>query len=562
MDIREINYLCKHNVNVTEMKIAIAQLNYCIGDFEGNAEKMIAAAKKAKAEHADLVVFSELAVCGYFPFDCLEFSDFIANCQSSLDRLAQQCADIPMLVGCPMPNGAEGEKPLFNAAVYLYQGQRQVFKKKNIGANPLFDERKYFEPSHDEDTLLEIGGLRIAVAIGDDLANHGKDPLLMENRMDELMSLNPDMVVALTASAFDYTMPRYRADTLRQTVLKHEIPLVMANQVGAESHLIFDGGSMAFAGNGYIDTALPFFEEDVHCVDTDTLFVFRTAEDRLVIPEKMALIHDALVMGIRDYFQKMHLQRAVIGLSGGLDSALVTYLAVKALGSENVRVVLMPSQFSTDHSISDAEALAIKLNIHYDTVPIKPIYDRYMDSLKPLFQDRPFDVTEENLQARIRGVILMAVSNKFGNVLLNTSNKSEASVGYGTLYGDMCGGLSVIGDVYKIEAYELARYINKEEEIIPWHTINKAPSAELRPDQKDTDSLPDYDILDRILFQYLERSRSAEEIIAAGFDADTVCRVIRMVNRNEFKRKQVAPILRVSPRAFGNERVVPIVAKL
>ena len=544
------------------MKIAIAQLNYCIGDFEGNTEKIVQAARKAKTEGADLVVFSELSICGYFPFDCLEFTEFLENCQHSLDQIAEQCSDIPLIVGCPLPNGIEGQKPLFNAAVFLHQGQRQVFKKKNIGSNPLFDERKYFEPSHDENRVLEFGGHRMAVVVGDDLANQGGDPLLMENRMDDLMPLNPDMVVVLAASVFDYTMPKYRIDTLRQTVLKFEIPLIMANQVGAESHLIFDGGSLAFASNGHIDTALPFFEEAVTMVDTDVLGFFRTEEDRLALPEKTVLIHDALVMGVRDYFQKMHLKSAVIGLSGGLDSALVTYFAVRALGSENVRAILLPSQFSTDHSVTDAEALAMKLQIAYDTVPIKPVYDSFMASLHPMFQDRPFDVTEENLQARIRGVILMAVSNKFGNVLLNTSNKSEAAVGYGTLYGDMCGGLSVLGDVYKTEAYDLARYINKVEEIIPWHTINKAPSAELRPDQKDTDSLPDYDILDRILFHYIECSASADEIIAAGFDGDTVRRVIRMVNRNEFKRKQVAPILRVSPKAFGNERVLPIVAKL
>lgn len=544
------------------MKIALAQLNYCIGDFEGNRDLMVSAARKAKAEGAELVVFSELSVCGYFPFDMFEFSDFVEKCEQSLAMIAERCSDIPLLVGCPVRNGVEEQKPLFNAAVYLYQGQRQVFKKKRIGSNPLFDERKYFEPSHDEDRLLEIGGHRIAVTLGDDLSHWGSDPILMENRMDELVGLRPDLVIALAASAFDYTMPRYRCNTLRQTVLKHEIPLLMVNQLGAESHLIFDGGSMAFASNGHVDTALPFFEPCVKLVDTDALCFFRTAEDRLVIPEKMALIHDALVTGVRDYFQKMHFKSAVIGLSGGLDSALVTYFAVKALGADQVRVVLLPSQFSTDHSVSDAVALAQKLQIRYDTVPIKTVYDTFMTSLQSVFEGRPFDVTEENLQARIRGVILMAVSNKFGNVLLNTSNKSEAAVGYGTLYGDMCGGLSVIGDIYKTEAFELARYINKVEEIIPWHTIDKAPSAELRPDQKDTDSLPDYDILDRILFQYIECSKSAGEIIADDFDEATVMRVIRMVNHNEFKRKQVAPILRVSPKAFGNERVLPLVAKL
>ncbi len=543
------------------MKIALAQLNYCIGNFEQNTKKIIGAALKAKADGADLVVFSELSVCGYFPFDCLEFDDFIDNCQKALDEIAEKCFDIPVLVGAPLRNDIEGQKPLFNAAIFLYQNQRQVFKKKYIGGNPLFDERKYFEPSHDEEHLLEWAGHHIAVALGDDLANHGTDPILMENKVDELKKLNPEMVIALAASAFDYTMPHYRSNVLRQTVLKHELPLIMVNQVGAQTHLIFDGGSMAFASNGYIDTALPFFEEAVKIVNTNNLFINRASEDRLVIPEKMSLIHDALIIGVRDYFQKMGFKNAIIGLSGGLDSALVTYFAAKAIGSENVRVVLLPSQFSTDHSVSDAVALAEKLEVRYDTVAIKPLFDSFDTALKPFFEGRPFDVTEENLQARIRGVILMAFSNKFGNVLLNTSNKSEASVGYGTLYGDMCGGLSVIGDVYKSEAYELSRFINRNEEIIPWHTIEKAPSAELRPDQKDSDSLPDYSLLDQILYQYIECSKSAEEIIAQGFEKAVVERTIKMVNRNEFKRHQVAPILRVSPRAFGSERLIPIVAK-
>ena len=543
------------------MKIALAQLNYCVGNFEQNTKKIIDAALKAKAEGADLVAFSELSICGYFPFDCLEFSDFIEKCQWALDQIAEKCHDVPVLVGAPLHNGIEGQKPLFNAAVFMYQGKRQVFKKKHIGDNPLFDERKYFEASHDEDQLLELAGHRIAITLGDDLANHGSAPMLMENRMDELVGLKPDLCIAMAASAFDYTMPRYRCDVLRQTVLKHELPLLMVNQVGAQTHLIFDGGSMAFASNGYIDTTLPFFEETVQMIETDSLCYYRTAEDRLAIPEKASLIHDALVLGLRDYFQKMGFKNAIIGLSGGLDSALVTYFAAQALGAENVRVVLLPSQFSTDHSVSDAVALAEKLGVHYDTVAIKPLYDGFEASLKPFFEGRPFDVTEENLQARIRGVVLMAFSNKFGNVLLNTSNKSEAAVGYGTLYGDMCGGLSVIGDVYKSEAYELARFINRTDEIIPWHTIEKAPSAELRPNQKDSDSLPDYAILDQILYQHIECSKSAEEIVTQGFDKAMVERTIRLVNRNEFKRHQVAPILRVSPRAFGTERVIPIVAK-
>ena len=544
------------------MKIALAQLNYCIGNFEQNTKKIIDAALKARSEGADLVVFSELSVCGYFPFDCLEFDVFLEKCQSAVDEIAEKCYDVPVIVGAPVRNATEGQKPLFNAALFLHQGQRKIFRKKHIGSNPLFDERKYFEPDHEENALLELCGHHIAVFIGDDLANRNADPLLMENRMDDLVNLNPDMVIALAASAFDYTMPRYRSNVLRQTVLKHELPLIVVNQVGAQTHLIFDGDSMAFASNGHVDTALAFFKEDVKIIDTDTLYINRTSEDRLVIPEKMALIHDALVLGVRDYFHKMGFKSAIVGLSGGLDSALVTYFAAQAIGAENVRVVLLPSQFSTDHSVSDAVALAEKLGVRYDTVAIKPLFDSFDTALKPFFEGRPFDVTEENLQARIRGVILMAFSNKFGNVLLNTSNKSEASVGYGTLYGDMCGGLSVIGDVYKSEAYELARFINREGEIIPWHTIEKAPSAELRPDQKDSDSLPEYDILDQILYQYIECSKSAEEIIAQGFDKAVVERTIKLVNRNEFKRHQVAPILRVSPRAFGAEWMIPIVAKL
>ena len=543
------------------MKIALAQLNYCIGDFEQNTKKIIDAAMLAKGQGAELVVFSELSVCGYFPFDCLEFEGFLNQCHQALEEIADKCSNIPILIGVPLRNEVEHQKPLFNAAMFLYQGKRQIFKKKHIGANPLFDERKYFEPSHDDNQLLELSGHRIVVTLGNDLANQGNDPFLMENRMDELCKLNPDLIIALAASAFDYTMPHYRCSTLRQTVLKHELPLIMVNQVGAQTHLIFDGGSMAFASNGYIDTVLPFFKEEVKMVDTDTLYINRTSKDRLVIPEKMALIQEALVMGVRDYFHKMGFKSAIIGLSGGLDSALVTYFAAQALGPENVRVVLFPSQFSTDHSVSDAVALAEKLGVRYDTVAIKPLFDSFDTALKPFFEGRPFDVTEENLQARIRGVVLMAFSNKFGNVLLNTSNKSEASVGYGTLYGDMCGGLSVIGDVYKTEAYELARFINRDEEIIPWHTIEKAPSAELRPDQKDSDSLPDYGLLDQILYQYIECSKSAEEIVAQGFDKAVVDKVLRMVNRNEFKRHQVAPILRVSPKAFGMERQIPIVAR-
>lgn len=539
------------------MKIAIAQLNYCIGDFGNNTEKIIKAAHEAKG--ADLVIFSELCIPGYFPADRLEYKDFIIQCQQSLDTIADQCRDIPLLVGCPLED-EKNPKQLFNCAVFLHEGKRQVFKKAILCSDDLCDERAVFQTS-DDNAVLELNGFRIAVTIGDDLSNTGPDPILIENRMDRIIGLHPNLIVNMAASVFDYTKPRKRCDLLRQTVLKYELPLIFVNQVGAQSHLIFDGGSMAFAANGHVDHTLPFFEEATEIVDTDSLYFRMTDVDNMVIPEKMSLIHDALTLGIRDYFRKLGLKTAIIGLSGGLDSSLVTYFAVRALGAENVRVVLLPSQFSTDHSVSDAEALAKKLGIRYDTVPIKPMFDSFETALKPIFGDLPFDVTEENLQARTRGVVLMAMSNKFGNILLNTSNKSEASVGYGTLYGDLCGSLCVIGDVYKTEAFELARFINREDEIIPWHVINKAPSAELRPNQKDSDSLPDYGVLDQILYQYIECSKTCDEIIDLGFDKSTVERTLKMVNRNEFKRHQVAPILRVSPRAFGSERIVPIVAK-
>lgn len=540
------------------MKLALAQLNYCVGDFSGNTKKIIEAARQA--QDADLVIFSELALCGYFPFDLLKYDDFITRCESSLREIAEQCFDIPILVGTPMMCDSDNGRSLCNAAVFLYKGSRQVFVKKFLNDSPLSDERPYFDAGNDNSLLLHRG-MRIAVTLGSDLDSHGADALLMENRMDELVADQPNFIINMAASVFDYTMPKRRRDVLRQTVLKYGIPLIFVNQVGAQTDLIFDGASVAFANNGRICHSLPFFEESVKMIETTSLFECCPSEDQQVIPEKMALIHDALVLGVSDYFRKMNFKDAIIGLSGGLDSALVTYFATRALGAEHVNVVLLPSQFSTGHSVDDARNLAEKLGIHYDIVPIKPMYDVFEQQLEPLFKGRSFDVTEENIQARVRAVVLMAVGNKFNKILLNTSNKSEASVGYGTLYGDLCGGLCVIGDIYKSEAFELARYINREEEIIPWHTINKAPSAELRPDQKDTDSLPDYGLLDQILYQYNECSKDVDSIIAMGFEKDIVRKVVGLVQRNEFKRHQVAPILRVSPRAFGVERLIPIVAR-
>ena len=530
------------------MKITLAQINFIVGDIEGNKEKIIAAAQQAKG--SSLVVFSELSLCGFSPLNMLTYSDFIDRCERAIDEISERCQETPLLIGAPVRNTSGKGKPLFNAAVFLHQGKRQIFKKKNVNST-------YFEPS-DEDNILQLGCMKVAVTIGEDLYNIGDDEHLMVNRVDDFKE-KPEIIVNLAADRFDYQRAAKRKEILRMTALKHEIPLVYVNQVGANANLIYDGGSMVFGYNGYIVKSLPFFQEDVATFDCE-LFISMKKEDDQVIPEKMELIHDALVLGIRDFFHKQGFKKAILGLSGGLDSALVIALAAKAIGAENVLGILMPSQFSSDHSVSDAIASAENLGCPYHIVPIKPAFDTFDEMLKPIFNDMPFDVTEENIQARSRGLIVMAISNKFGNILLNTSNKSEASVGYGTLYGDLCGSLSVIGDIYKTEAFELCRYINRDKEIIPWHTINKPPSAELRPNQQDTDSLPDYPVLDTILYQHIECNKSAGEIIAQGYDEAVVNKVVRMVFRNDFKRFQIAPALAVSPKPYAM-REMPIVKK-
>lgn len=534
------------------MKITLAQLDYTVGDIDGNVEKIITTANNSKG--SSLVVFSELAVCGCPPLGLVTYDSFVEKCEKALDTITQRCPDVPILVGCPIRNDSkDGGKP-FNAAVFMFQNQRKIFRKNQL----TIEEMPYFEAG-DDDEMLKIGCMKVAVTIGSDLQNRSNDEFLIENRMDSLMKNELDIIINIAADIFDYQRAEKRREELRKTVLKFERPLFFVNQVGANCDLIFDGGSAVFGYEGYVVNSLPFFKEDVKDIDLQCLISLKK-EDEQQIPSKVELMHDALVLGISDFFKKQGFKRAVLGLSGGLDSALVMALTAEAIGNENVTAVLMPSQFSTDHSVNDAKQLAEKLGSPYYIVPIKNAFDTFSDMLKPVFQDRPFDVTEENLQARCRGILVMAVSNKFGNILLNTSNKSEASVGYGTLYGDLCGSLSVIGDVYKTEAYEISRYINRDEEIIPWHTIEKAPSAELRPDQKDTDSLPDYSILDAILYQYNECAKDIEDIVNQGFDRNIVERVVKMVNRNDFKRKQLAPVLGVSPRPFA-KRLMPIVKK-
>lgn len=543
------------------MKITLAQLNFHIGDFEGNLAKMLSAVSKAKAEKADIIVFGELAVCGYPPRDFLEFDDFINRCQHSIDELCKVAHDIAIAVGSPTKNPVIEGKDLFNSAYFLVDGKvNHISHKALLPTYDIFDEYRYFEPAKSFETV-EYKGKRIALTVCEDIWNIGNEnPMYTICPMDEMMPQQPDFILNLSASPFSYKQAKERLNVIRANVNRYKIPMFYVNHVGAQTELIFDGGSVVMSADGQTFEEMSYFNEEIKTFSLEDVITSRKAIGEQP-KDKMTLVHDALVTGVKDYFAKLGFKKAILGLSGGIDSAVTLVIAVRALGAENVRVVLMPSQFSSDHSIKDARDLADNLNVAYDIVPIKPIFDTYMDALKTQFEGQPFNIAEENLQARSRGMILMAMSNKFGHIVLNTSNKSEAAVGYGTLYGDMCGGLSVIGDLYKTEVFQLARFMNKDGEVIPENTIIKPPSAELRPDQKDSDSLPEYEILDEILFQYIENRKGPKAITEMGFDKKTVDRALRLVNINEFKRYQTAPTLRISPKAFGMGRRLPIVAK-
>jgi NAD+ synthase (glutamine-hydrolysing) len=542
------------------MKIAIAQLNYHIGNFEGNLEKMQGMVTKAKALKADIVVFGELATCGYPPRDFLEFDDFIVKAYASVEKLAEAAQGIAVVVGSPSRNPKMEGKDLFNSAFFLADGKIQHVQHKTLlPTYDIFDEYRYFEPA-DEWKTVTYKGKKIAITVCEDIWNVGNEnPLYKICPMDEMMDEKPDLMLNVSASPFSYDHAPDRIHVLKANVERYKVPVFYANQSGGQTDIIFDGGSIVMSPDGKVFDEMPYFEECLRVYDLDE--VLRGGISHEQPKDKIKLIHDALVVGIKDYFGKMGLKKAILGLSGGIDSAVVAVLAARALGADNVRCILMPSQYSSDHSVNDARNLAEKLGIQYDLIAIEPMFESFMQTLKPHFWGFPQNVTEENLQARIRGMVVMAFSNKFGNILLNTTNKSEMAVGYGTLYGDMCGGMSVIGDVYKMEVYELARYINKDGEVIPLSTITKPPSAELRPNQKDSDSLPDYEILDKVLFQYIEKRQGPKELIAMGFDEALVNRILRLVNLNEFKREQTAPVLRVSNKGFGMGRRMPIVGK-
>ena len=552
------------------MKIALAQLNFHIGNFEKNVSKIIAAVNNARKQQADLIVFAELAICGYPPRDFLEFDDFINQCHAAIDLIAKECIGIAAIVGAPGINPHPEGKNLFNSAYFLSDGQIQSIHHKGLLPNyDVFDEYRYFEHGK-KFHVIEYKEHIIALTICEDIWDIEVDRMYTVCPMDELKKQHPDLMINIAASPFSYDHVEARKKIMQRNAVKYQLPLFYVNHVGSQTELIFDGGSMIFDAKGKILDELDYFKEDfrVYEFEKNAIAVPSGNENRKHLAQnsnpgnnKIQRIHDALVLGISDYFNKMGFKKAILGLSGGIDSAVTLVLAAKALGNENVKAVLLPSIYSSSHSIKDAEDLAKISGCDYETIGISDVFNSFLKTLGSQFKDLPSDLAEENIQARTRGVLLMALSNKFGYILLNTSNKSELAVGYGTLYGDMCGGLSVLGDVYKTEIYELAEFINMEKEIIPRNTIVKPPSAELRHDQKDIDSLPDYDLLDKILFQYIENRKGPKKLIEMGFEKELVKRVLKLVNSSEYKRHQTPPILRVSNKAFGMGRRMPIVGK-
>ena len=543
------------------MKIALSQLNYHIGNFEGNIARVKESIKRARNCGADLIVFAELALSGYPPRDFLEFKDFVERCEKAVLEVAGECVDIACIIGSPSVNPVVEGKDLYNSAYFLAEGRIQSVHHKTLLPNyDIFDEYRYFEPNRNFE-LAEYKGKKMAVTICEDLWNINQNPMYILNPMDELTGYNPDFIINIAASPFNYDQAEIRKEVLLKNVEKYKLPLFYVNHVGAQTELLFDGGSMAIGADGHIIDELQYFQEDFSIIELDKERVKGNRNNSPNKISKISLINDALVMGVKNYFGKLGFKKAILGLSGGIDSAVTMAIAAEALGSENVYAVLLPSEYSSGHSIADARELAENLGSPYDIIPIKAGNQSVLDTLSPYFKDLPFGIAEENIQARLRGLILMALSNKFGYILLNTSNKSEAAVGYGTLYGDMNGGLSVLGDVYKTQVFELAHYINHNKEIIPLNTITKPPSAELRPDQKDSDSLPEYDVLDEILYQYIEKRKGPRELVSMGFDTNIVGRILKLVNTSEYKRYQTPPILRVSPKAFGMGRRMPIVAK-
>lgn len=557
------------------MIIALTQQNYRVGDFEYNTQKIIQAIQKAKSANVELIVFSELCICGYPPRDFLLFDEFVQSCTQAINQIKPHTQDIAVIVGAPARNPHKKGKDLFNSAYFIYQQKIQaVVHKTLLPTYDVFDEYRHFEPASKWHTVL-FKEKKLAITICEDIWDLVDNPMYKSCPMDKLMAEHPHIIINLSASPFDYTHITDRKAIVKANVLKYKLPIVYCNTVGSQTEIVFDGGSLAADKDGNICCALPLFKEDMQTIeilDNGTIVqpIIETVEtlpNRDLNPNSLDArlyvdkIYSALKMGIQDYFNKMGFTKAIVGSSGGIDSAVTLALACDALGKENVLAVLMPSPYSTEHSVNDAVELSERLGNAYHTIKINDIYQSFITTLQPIFNNLPFNVAEENIQSRARGNLLMAIANKFGYILLNTSNKSELATGYGTLYGDMAGGLSVLGDCYKTQVYALAQYINREKEIIPANIITKAPSAELRPNQKDSDSLPDYIVLDQILYQYIEQCKGPKSIVSKGFNAALVSKVLKMVNGNEYKRNQFCPIIRISPKAFGVGRRMPIVGK-
>ncbi len=544
------------------MKIALAQINPTVGNFTGNAARILDFTRRAKDAGAELVLFPELSVCGYPPRDLVEKTSFVAHNREVVEQLARETRGIDVICGFVTPAQADTGKSVMNSAALLRDGKVEfVQSKRLLPTYDVFDEARNFAPASRQSLFAERGA-QIALTICEDAWN---DKTFWNRRLyrvdpvEELISSGGQIVLNISASPFYVGKPEFRREMLAAIARRHQVPVAMVNQVGGNDSLVFDGSSLVLAPDGRVIAQAKSFEEDLIVFDSASL----TGDIHEQVMGDEAQAYAALVLGTRDYVRKCGFRKAIIGLSGGIDSALTAAIAVDALGAENVIGVGMPSMYSSGGSVNDAQVLASNLGIRFEVVQIKEIFDSFRSGLAKVFEGLREDVTEENIQARIRGVILMSLSNKFGALVLTTGNKSELGVGYCTLYGDMVGGLAVISDVMKTMVYRISYYVNQRagREIIPESSLTKPPSAELRPDQKDSDSLPPYEILDPILEDYVEEMKSAEDIARdRGFDLELVRSVARMVNRNEYKRQQAAPGIKISEKAFGVGRRFPIAA--
>ncbi len=541
------------------MKVAFAQINTTVGDLAGNEAKVLAAYQRGVKAGAEMVACPELTTTGYPPRDLLQKRRFVAQNLEMLNRLAAATGPTGLLVGYVGENKSRPGREVTNSVALLQHGKvRATRTKMLLPTYDVFDEDRYFEPAT-ETSPVKFGGGNIGLTICEDIWNDADfwpERRYRNNPPVELVEAGAGIIFNISASPWHLGKSQTRYEMLRSLAAKIRRPVVLCNLVGGNDELVFDGGSLAFNAGGELIAQAKLFEEDFVVVDTESAQPSALTELR-----DEESVYRALVLGLRDYLHKCGFKSAVLGLSGGIDSAVTACLAVAALGAANVRGVSLPSQFSSQHSLDDARVLSQRLGIQYEIIPIQPAFETVKRTLKPAFANRAEDTTEENIQARLRAVMLMALSNKFGSLLLTTGNKSELAVGYCTLYGDMCGGLAVISDVPKTMIYRLAKWINRDQEIIPLSSITKPPSAELRPNQCDQDSLPPYELLDAILDLYVVRGKTASEIVAAGFDQETVGRVIRLIDSSEYKRRQAAPGLKVTSKAFGVGRRMPIAQK-